>query len=490
MIFLKRRKRRKIWIISSILFIIAACLSAFLLCFNVEITLNGEGNIKTEAFSELEDNGANGYMTLSLIGLKLETKVTVTDNVDTNTVGQYRKEYSTSFLWKKASVFRNVEVVDTTPPEITAESKITVDFTNGIKPDIYQIPLSFEAKDNYDGDITDRVVKNYDDKYCTLTVTDKSGNAVSHVIEFDFVDKQLPVITLESNIPVYLSVGEKYIELNYTATDDVDGDITSKVKVLNKPNTLVAGTYNVSYEVTDSSFNTTTKTHKVIVYEKWEKEEQDTIVPAGKTIYLTFDDGPGVYTEYLLKVLNYYNVKATFFVTNQFPKYTDLIGKAYKKGHSIGVHTYSHRFDTVYSSIENYLEDFNKIQEIIEKQTGKKAKIFRFPGGTSNTVSQKYATGIMKALVSEMNNRGYVYFDWNYDCGDTSGKKAKQIYNGILNHIDTRFETEDSTIILLHDIKPETVKAMAKTIEYCLKKGYTFAALDVNSPNRQFDAKN
>ena len=470
--------------------ILAACLTAFLLCFNVEITLNGQDNIKTEAFCELNDDGANGYITLSVIGLKFETKVTVTDNVDTDALGQYKREYTSSFLWKKASVVRNIEVVDTTPPEITAESKITVDFTNEAQPNIYEIPLSFEAKDNYDGDITDKVVKNYDGKYCSLTVTDKSGNTASHVIEFDFVDKKSPVITLESNIPVYLAVGEKYTQLKYTATDDVDGDITGKVKVSNKPDTTKAGTYNVSYEVTDSSFNTTSITHKVVVYEKWEKEEQETIVPAGKTIYLTFDDGPGIYTEYLLRLFEYYDIKVTFFVTDQFPKYRNLIGKAYNQGHSIGVHTYSHRFDNIYSSIENYLADFEKIEKIIKKQTGITPKIFRFPGGTSNTISQKYASGIMKALVNEMTNRGYTYFDWNFDCGDTSGKKAKQIYNSVLDHIDTRFKTEDYTIILLHDIKFETVKAMPRLIEYCLKQGYTFASLDENSPNRQFEAKN
>ncbi|MBO5908994.1 MAG: polysaccharide deacetylase, partial [Clostridia bacterium] len=85
---------------------------------------------------------------------------------------------------------------------------------------------------------------------------------------------------------------------------------------------------------------------------------------------------------------------------------------------------------------------------------------------------------------------GYTYFDWNYDCGDTSGYKKKQIVNSVLNHIKTRLKTEDYTIILLHDIKTETIKAVPEIIEYCLEQGYTLAGLDENSPNRQFVVKN
>ncbi len=490
MIFLKKWQKALIITISSLVLILAACLTAFLLTFEVQVNLVGDGTVETEAFAEFEDPGASGQITLPYIDFKCEIKLDITDNIDNSKLGRYQREYNASFLGRGVSISRNVEVVDTTPPEITAPESIPVDLKNQKLKDIKDIPFSFSAKDLLDGDVTDAVTKKYGKKGCTLTVIDKAGNRASYLVKFDFSDKAAPTLTIEADIPVYLEQGEEYTELGFTATDDVDGDITDKVIVTNIPDTSVPGTYYVTYEVTDSSYNTTTATQKVIVHQKWDGTEQEIKPDTQKTIYLTFDDGPGIYTQYLLNKLKEYDVKATFFVTDQFPKYRKLIKKAYEDGHSIGAHTYSHRFDVVYSSIENYLDDFEKIQSVIEKQTGQRTNIFRFPGGTSNTVSQKYAKGIMSALASEMTSRGYVYFDWNYDCGDTSGKTAKEIYNGVLNHVDTRFKTENSTIILLHDIKAETIKAIPKIIEYCLSKGYTFAGLEENSPNRQFAPNN
>lgn len=490
MIFLKQWQKALIITISSLVLILTVIFTVFLLTFEVKLNLVGEGMIETEAFSEFDDPGANGYVTLPYIDFNFKINLDVTDNIDNSKLGTYQREYSASFLGRGVSISRKVEVVDTTPPEITAPESIPVDLKNQKLKDIKAIPFSFSANDLFDGDVTDAVTKKYGKKGCTLTVADKSGNVASYLVKFDFSDKAAPALTIEADIPVYIEQGEEYVVLPFSAMDDVDGDITDKVVVANIPDTSIPGTYYVTYEVTDSSYNTTVATQKVIVHKKWDGTEQETKPDTQKTIYLTFDDGPGIYTQYLLKKLKEYDVKATFFVTDQFPKYRKLIKKAYKDGHSIGAHTYSHRFDVVYSSIENYLEDFDKIQSVIEKQTGQKTNLFRFPGGTSNTVSQKYAKGIMSALTNEMTSQGYVYFDWNYDCGDTAGKTAGEICNGVLNHIDTRFKTENSTIILLHDIKAETIKAIPEIIEYCLSKGYAFAGLEENSPNRQFAPNN
>ena len=125
-----------------------------------------------------------------------------------------------------------------------------------------------------------------------------------------------------------------------------------------------------------------------------------------KIIYLTFDDGPGMYTKRILDVLEEYNVKATFFVTNQFPKYEYLIKNEYEMGHVIGVHTYSHNYKKIYSSFENYIDDVNKMNEIIKKYTGNFSNILRFPGGSSNTISRKYKKGIMTELTREVSNLG------------------------------------------------------------------------------------
>lgn len=190
----------------------------------------------------------------------------------------------------------------------------------------------------------------------------------------------------------------------------------------------------------------------------------------GKVIYLTFDDGPGQYTDELLRVLDKYNVKATFFVTNAYPKYNYCIAKEAAAGHAIGVHTYTHNYKTIYSSTDAYWDDFNKMNDLIQAQTGHKTNFFRFPGGSSNTVSRRYKTGIMTDLVRQANERGLTYYDWNVQCGDAS---ESGVYNNIINGVQAR----STSIVLCHDVKECTVRAMDRTIKWCLDNGYTFETL-------------
>ena len=204
-----------------------------------------------------------------------------------------------------------------------------------------------------------------------------------------------------------------------------------------------------------------------------------------KTIYLTFDDGPGAYTEKLLKYLKQYDVKATFFVTNQNPKYKYVLKKIVEDGHAIGVHSNTHQW-SIYSSRKSYLNDFNTMHKIILDETGVDTKIFRFPGGTNNTVSRKYSRGIMKDLASYMTNEGYIYFDWNVDCYDTSGYNSSKIAQATINQIKNRH----SSVVLMHDIRNSTVEAVKTIIEYGLKNGYEFAVIDESTPRVQFKPAN
>lgn len=204
-----------------------------------------------------------------------------------------------------------------------------------------------------------------------------------------------------------------------------------------------------------------------------------------KVIYLTFDDGPGPYTEKLLKYLRKYNVKATFFVTNQSPGYVYLLKTMADDGHAIGVHTLTHNWN-IYSSEAKYMQDFNAMHKIIKDRTGIDTKLFRFPGGTNNTVSRSYSRGIMTKLAKSMVQKGYYYFDWNVDCYDTSGYNSTQIANTTISQIRNR----KVSVVLMHDIKNSTVEAVPRIIEYGLKNGYSFEVLDETSPAVRFSPAN
>ena len=165
------------------------------------------------------------------------------------------------------------------------------------------------------------------------------------------------------------------------------------------------GTYKVVYIATDRSGNETKKERTIKVVEK--KDIGTSKQSEEKIVYLTFDDGPSANTQKILEILDRYNAKATFFVTGTNQNYNYLIKEAYDKGHTIGLHTYSHDYKTVYSSVDAYFDDLTKVGNMVKDLIGFTPKYIRFPGGSSNTVSRKYTPGILTTLSKEVINRGY-----------------------------------------------------------------------------------
>lgn len=190
-----------------------------------------------------------------------------------------------------------------------------------------------------------------------------------------------------------------------------------------------------------------------------EEEEPEEYV---RKVYLTFDDGPSIFTEQILDILDSYNVKATFFVTGQAvsehpERYLEIVNR----GHSVGMHSYSHKYSEIYKSKDSFIKDFEKVKDTVSGVTGITPDIYRFPGGSSNTVS---ATN-MDELCDYLTGEGITYYDWNVSSGDASTQtlSAERIVAncmaGIAGH--------DESIVLLHDIstKYTTVAALPTVIE-------------------------
>lgn len=196
-----------------------------------------------------------------------------------------------------------------------------------------------------------------------------------------------------------------------------------------------------------------------------------------KVVYLTLDDGPSQNTQKVLDILDKYNAKATFFVTGAMPEYKDMIKKAYDKGHTIGMHTYSHDYAKVYASVDSYFQDLDQVAQIVKEEIGYVPCFIRFPGGSSNTISASYCKGIMSTLTKEVQARGYQYYDWNGSSGDGAVRTTEQL-------VAQATSFHDNNIILLsHDsaAKDTTVEALPQIIEYYQSQGYVFKALDLNS---------
>ena len=239
-------------------------------------------------------------------------------------------------------------------------------------------------------------------------------------------------------------------------------------------NSHKTGSYTIIYKVTDLSNNQTLFKRQVKVVEKL--EIGTSIESNEKIVYLTFDDGPSENTKKIMDILDKYNAKATFFVTGRNQKYNYLIKDAYNAGHTIGLHTYSHDYQTVYSSVEAYFDDLNKVGQMVKNEIGFVPHYIRFPGGSSNTISRKYCQGIMSTLTKEVIEKGYQYYDWKGDSTDASGNHVavdKLIRNGTLCH-------DNNVMILCHDTqaKDTTVQALPAIIEHYRKLGYTFKGID------------
>lgn len=183
----------------------------------------------------------------------------------------------------------------------------------------------------------------------------------------------------------------------------------------------------------------------------------------GRKVYLTFDDGPSENTAAILDILEQYGVKATFFVVGKTDKASlSLYKRIVDEGHTLGMHSYSHDYGDIYSSLENYVADLNRLGDYLYQVTGIRPEYVRFPGGSSNRVSKVD----MKELIGYLNKNGYIYYDWNLSSKDAdySNLSAEKITMNCLSQVE---DYSKEVIILFHDAndKKSTVEALPDIIK-------------------------
>ena len=127
-------------------------------------------------------------------------------------------------------------------------------------------------------------------------------------------------------------------------------------------------------------------------------------------VYLTFEDGPSANTAAILDVLKEKGVQATFFVTGQEGESAhELYKRIVNEGHTLGMHSYSNKYSLLYHSEENFKEDITKLRAYLLGITGVESIYYRFPGGSSNQITNVP----MENFIHYLNQEGLVYFDWN-----------------------------------------------------------------------------
>lgn len=196
-----------------------------------------------------------------------------------------------------------------------------------------------------------------------------------------------------------------------------------------------------------------------------------------KKVYLTFDDGPSDQTGKILDILKKNKVKATFFVVG---KNTEEAKKLYRRivleGHTLGMHSYSHNYDQIYSSVDAFGKDLKKLQNYLYQMTEVKPYIYRFPGGSSNN-----CVSDITPYIQFVEKQGWIYYDWNALSGDALDFQAPadQLNANILKDV----RKQKSSVVLMHDLHEaqNTTKGLDSLIQTLKKEGYQILPITKNT---------
>ena len=458
----RRSGGRWFFAICAVLLFIELLAALYINRWQLRVELRGAEDCAVELGEAFPDPGAEAVFGGKHFLRKLcSPPVQVEGETDFSAPGVYVLRYTARFLWYADSRTRTVRVADTLAPVITLRDV----------PGYYTLPgeayeeEGYSAFDTADGDLTDRVERREAGGVVYYRVTDSAGNVGTAERRIPFDDPVPPTVTLLGETRIELPYGKEYREPGYTAEDNADGDITDRVTVAGEVDPETPGDYELHYYVEDGRQNRAEAVRIVTVHPQ----------PVG-TVYLTFDDGPSKYTGELLEILAKYDVQVTFFVVDY--GYTDLIGDEAAAGHSVGVHSATHDYARIYAGEEAYFADLEKMNEIIRSETGEYTDMVRFPGGSSNTISD-FNPGIMTRLTAAVTARGYQYFDWNVSGGDAGETTdPDQVYQNVIDGIKGR----KNSVVLLHDSKSYTVEAVERIVVWCLDNGYALRPLTKDGP--------
>jgi peptidoglycan-N-acetylglucosamine deacetylase len=179
-----------------------------------------------------------------------------------------------------------------------------------------------------------------------------------------------------------------------------------------------------------------------------------------KRIAITFDDGPAPETEKVLDLLKQYGAKATFFcIGRQVEKYPEILARIINEGHTVGNHTYSHSPALTLSP--HAFQELVTTNELIEKVTGKRTRLFRPPYGVT-------APNIAKAL----KRTGHTVIGWNIRSLDAIIMDEQKIFKRITDRL------KPGSIILLHDTSLRSVNVLEQLLVLLHENGYEAVTID------------
>ena len=198
-------------------------------------------------------------------------------------------------------------------------------------------------------------------------------------------------------------------------------------------------------------------------------DDEGTYIPGkdkSKLIALTFDDGPGEYTDQLLDILEQNDIKATFMLMGiQIEKYPEVLPRMAEMGNTIGNHSYDHP-EMLDLPVENVVWEFQAVDALLESVIGREADVVRFPYGD-------YTKELTAAV-----GKPQIY--WDVDSLDWDSQDVSAIQTEIWTQI------EGGCIILMHDIYPETVTALSELVPELIAYGYEPVTIEELAASRGY----
>ena len=190
-----------------------------------------------------------------------------------------------------------------------------------------------------------------------------------------------------------------------------------------------------------------------------------------KVAYITFDDGPSIYTEKLLDVLNEHEVPGIFFVLgSQFefmPNLDGILNRIIDEGHYIALHTMTHDKNALYWSEKSpatFTREMFDLREAVKERTGHVTNLCRAPYGKKGHFKAAHYKSVEEA--------GLYCVDWHVDSQDWAKKNAGQIYDEVVEQLE-RFKDNGEIVLLFHEYQ-RTVDVLPSVITLLKEQGYTF----------------
>lgn len=178
---------------------------------------------------------------------------------------------------------------------------------------------------------------------------------------------------------------------------------------------------------------------------------------ANKTIALTFDDGPGPYTEKLLDILDKYDAKATFFlIGSKVSARANTLRRMQSRGHQLGNHSWSHP-ELNKISAEQLASEIDQTNNAIKQAVGIKPNIIRPPYGAFN-----------RTVLEQFRQRGMSSILWSVDTRDWADRNSEIVCSRAVAG------AHNGAVILMHDIHQTSVNAVPCILDSLKQQGYSF----------------